>query len=328
MDREMITQIVKASGVSPGEMVLVHFWGEDADKAIANDFVLAVARWGATPLLLQQSRLLNRELFSAASESCYGERYFDLFSQFDAVLDVFTYRPVVLGCEIAESQFALYRRYMARLFSKLTRCKRFAQIRVPTVANAEESGLAPQDYIRRMEQAYRVDYTALATACEAAVARFAGARRVALHTGQGHTLTFDLTDRAWHVDAGDGDWPCGEVYIAPVEDKTQGTVYFETLYLDGARYPQVLLHIRDGAVCGSDQPDVAAFFARQPPENRVVCELGLGMNPQVTDLCGYTVLDEKMHGTFHIAVGDNQLFGGANAATLHLDLVGHGQIEC
>lgn len=33
------------------------------------------------------------------------------------------------------------------------------------------------------------------------------------------------------------------------------------------------------------------------------CELGFGMNPNVTDLCGYTILDEKMCDTFHIAVG-------------------------
>ena len=36
-------------------------------------------------------------------------------------------------------------------------------------------------------------------------------------------------------------------------------------------------------------------------------------NPNVTELCGYTPLDEKMYGTFHIAVGANNMFGGTNA---------------
>lgn len=88
MDKAMISKIVKASGVRAGEMVLVHFWGEDADKQIANDFLAAVAGLGATPVLLQQSRSLNREIFLAAKESCFGQRYFELFSRFDAVLDV------------------------------------------------------------------------------------------------------------------------------------------------------------------------------------------------------------------------------------------------
>ena len=60
----------------------------------------------------------------------------------------------------------LYRRYISQLFEKLVTCRRFAQIRIPTEANAAESGLDPQDYIRRMDRAYDVDYDAVRAACE------------------------------------------------------------------------------------------------------------------------------------------------------------------
>ena len=326
MDRKTISKIVKASGISSGELILVHFWGEDADKEIANNFMAAVADIGATPVLMQQSRSVNRDIFLAAKESCYEEKYFDLFSSFDAVLDVFAYRPVILGYEIDNDKFELYRRYMAQLFSKLMTCRRFTQIRIPTEANAEESGLNPQDYIQRMERAYDIDYPAVYEACRQAKDRFEGAGKVLLRTGEDCELSFELTGRAWHIDAGDGDLPCGEIYIAPVEDKTQGTVYFEVFYLDGVKYEHVLLHIRDGRISGSSQPEITAFFEKQPQENRVVCELGFGMNPNVTDLCGYTVLDEKMCGTFHIAVGANNMFGGTNEASDHIDFIGRGVI--
>lgn len=326
MDRKIISKIVEASGISAGEMVLIHFWGEDADKGIANGFMAAVAETGATPVLLQQSRSVNRDIFLTAKESCFCEQYFDLFTKFDAVLDVFAYRPVILGYEIDENKFELYRRYMARLFSTLVSCTRFVQIRIPTAANAEESGLDPQDYIQRMERAYDIDYAAVYEACKQAKGCFAGVNQVSLRTGEDCELSFDLTDRAWHIDAGDGDLPCGEIYIAPVEDKTQGTVYFETFFLDGAQYEHIQLHIQDGRIINSNRPEIAAFFEKQPQENRVVCELGFGMNPNVTDLCGYTVLDEKMCGTFHIAVGANHMFGGTNVASDHIDFVGRGTI--
>lgn len=326
MDKKVISKIVKATGVSAGEMILVHFWGEDADKEIANSFMAAVAEVGATPVLLQQSRSINRDVFGAAKEDCFGERYFELFGSFDAVLDVFAYRPIILGYDIGEEQFDLYRRYMARMFSKLMQCKRFTQIRIPTEANAEESGLEPQDYIRRMERAYDVDYASIGKMCRGAKERFAGVDRVKVRTGEGCELSLELTGREWHIDAGDGDLPCGEIYIAPVEDKTRGTVWFETFYLDGVKYENVLLRIKDGQVVDSNRPEITAFFEKQPPENRVVCELGLGMNPNVTDLCGYTVLDEKMCGTFHIAVGANNMFGGTNEATDHIDFVGRGTV--
>ena len=43
MTRETIAKIVKASGVSAGELILIHFWGENADKTVADQFAAAVA---------------------------------------------------------------------------------------------------------------------------------------------------------------------------------------------------------------------------------------------------------------------------------------------
>ena len=85
MTCETIAKIVKASGVSAGELILIHFWGENADKTVADQF----AALGASPVVLQQARSVNREIFAGAKESCFDERYFGLFSKFDAVLDVF-----------------------------------------------------------------------------------------------------------------------------------------------------------------------------------------------------------------------------------------------
>ena len=327
MKRETILKIVKASGVSAGELILVHFWGEDSEKEIANSFLAAVAELGATPVLLQQARSINRDIFASAKESCFDERYFELISKFDAVLDVFACQPIVLGYPLEDEQMDLYRRYIAQLFSKLMECKRFAQIRIPTEANAAESGLDPEDYITRMNEAYDVDYETLGAACRQEAEKYVGAEKVVVHTGENCELNLELTGRKWLVDAGDGDLPCGEIYIAPVEDRTNGTVFFEEFWLEDEKYTNVTLQVENGEVTGSSDEAVAKHFAGMPRENRVVCELGLGMNPNVKNLCGYTVLDEKMAGTFHIAVGANVMFGGANQATDHTDFVGRGKAE-
>lgn len=99
MTRETIAKIVKESGVSAGELILIHFWGENADKT--------VAALGASPVVLQQARSVNREIFAGAKESCFDERYFGLFSKFDAVLDVFACQPIVLGYELEDAQMDL-----------------------------------------------------------------------------------------------------------------------------------------------------------------------------------------------------------------------------
>lgn len=80
-------------------------------------------------------------------------------------------------------------------------------------------------------------------------------------------------------------------------------------------------------VVGSNHDAVTAFIQSLSPEKTVVCELGLGMNPNVTDVCGYTVLDEKMADSFHIAIGANNMFGGQNEAKMHMDFVNSGSFE-
>ena len=325
MEYSIIQKIVRGSGICAGERVLIHFWGEDAEKAVANGFMAATASLGATPVLLQQSRSVNRQIFSTADAACFDAAYFRSLGQFDTVLDLFAYQPITLGEPLEEPQQELYRRYIRQLFGALMQSKRFLQIRIPTAANAAESGLDPDDYIRRMQDAYDVDYTGLRQQCSACAASLSCHDRLVLQTGKDHRLTFTLTERKWHIDAGDGDLPCGEIYIAPIEEKTSGSVRFESLHWeDLGKFENVTLQIDQGRVTAASIPEIQRFLEQQPPENTVICELGLGMNPHVSSLCGYTVLDEKMAGTFHIALGANRMFGGENEAAIHLDLVGTG----
>lgn len=328
MKTESIRRIVKASGVTAGETVLIHFWGEDTDKAIANDFIASVASLGATPIFLQQARTINCAIFQNARAECFGDAYFEMFSKFDAVLDVFTYRPIVLGHKLEAEQMALYRKYISNLFYALMKAKHFTQIRIPTAANAEESSLEPAEYVRRMEAAYDISYDELLTECIATKESMECHEQYILRTGEGCELRFDLTDRQWHIDAGDGDWPCGEIYIAPVEDKTNGSLFFEKLYIeDVGVFECVTLTVADGRIVGSNRQAIAAFIQSLSSEETVVCELGLGMNPNITDTCGYTVLDEKMADSFHIAIGANKMFGGRNKAKIHIDFVNEGPFE-
>ena len=325
MKMETIRGIAKASGVHPGELILVHFWGEDEEKHIANQFMCAVAELGAAPILLQQARTMNQSLFAGAADQCFGDKYFEVISSVDAVLDIFSYQPIILGGKIGEQGMARYRTYIARLFHCLMKAKRFAQIRIPTRANAEESGLEEEEYIWRMQNAYDVDYDQLQVACERYRKELMNRGQLTLRTGADCQLEFELSGREWHIDAGDGDWPCGEIYIAPVEEYTRGDVYFECLHLEEQGVcEQVIIHVEGGRAVSSSHKAVDKLLRELSGENSVVCELGFGMNPNVKDLCGYRVLDEKMAGTFHIALGANHMFGGKNAAPMHLDLVGAG----
>lgn len=327
MNKEIITKIVKATGISQGELVLVHFWGEDSEKEFANEFMAAIASIGASPVFLQQSRIINGRIFKNAKTSCYNEKYFELVKNFDTVLDLFAYQPIVLGCELPQEQLKIYKRYMSELFSKLVNIKRFIQIRLPTEANADESNLDPQDFICRLDSAYDIDYELLKNQCREAVSKFIDVKRISVHTGDDCVLRMNLDGRQWHIDAGNGDLPCGEIYIAPNESESNGNIYFKEFYLNGKKYENVSIKVEKGEICACDNVEVDAFFSELPTADRTVCEFGIGMNPNIKELCGYSVFDEKMSGTFHIAIGANYMFGGTNKSSNHIDFVGYGNLE-
>jgi leucyl aminopeptidase (aminopeptidase T) len=50
----------------------------------------------------------------------------------------------------------------------------------------------------------------------------------------------------------------------------------------------------------------------------LIAEVGIGVNPSAR-LTGNSILDEKSLGTAHVAFGGNTGFGGANAASVHID---------
>jgi len=328
MEKELLTRIAAASGISRGELVLIQFWGEDKDVGIMHAAAEAAVALGASPVEIQQSRSVNARRFTEFGEGAFGESYFKFMSNFDAVIDIFSYRPVVIESFPDGFKSDEYQKYMSSLFGALSKAKRFTQIRIPTEENAKESGLSFKEYSNRMYAAMDIDYSALRNECEKAVSGLRKKSELVLTTGYIHKLRFELKDRKWFIDAGDGDIPAGEVYIAPIEGKTNGAVYFETLYAgDWGKFRNIILSIKNGVILSSNNDELNEHLSKMDESFKIVCELGFGKNPNVKDLCGFTVLDEKTNGTFHIAIGNNTMFGGQNDVPLHMDFVGVGIID-
>lgn len=326
-ERNIIKKLVKGIGVTEGENVLLHFWGEDNDLTLLHDFANEIVAAGASPIKLQQSRTVNAELFRNAKDSCFSEGYFKQFDHIDTVIDIFMYRPVILKEELEDEQMNIYRQYMRNIFSHLMKVKKFVQLRVPTDENAKDSSLDPEIFKERMLKAYDIDYDMLKSKCKEKIKEIKDNKSVIIRTGDKDELSLSLEGRDWLIDAGDGDLPCGEISIAPVEELTEGSVYFDKLYAgDAGTYNGIRFIIKKGRLVSSNNEDFNSFLNLLPDNANVICEFGIGMNPNITELIGYTVLDEKMAGTFHIAIGDNTMFGGNNSSPLHMDFVGMGEV--
>ena len=187
-------------------------------------------------------------------------------------------------------------------------------------------GITPEVFIAGMQ----ADYTAVAETTHSLAAAVADASTVTVETPAGTDLRVDVRGRSWQTDTGAvttpgafSNLPAGEIFIAPTS--AAGTVV-----IDGTMRPRGLLEetpvrfdVDDGQVAAISDPAVAAQVeeaaAAVGDAASNFAELGIGTNLGVTELVGSVLLDEKMAGTVHVAIGDNAGIGGDVEAPLHLD---------
>src|SRR5262249_22759822 len=148
-----------------------------------------------------------------------------------------------------------------------------------------------------------------------------------------------LDGRTAHADGGIAapgeiiNIPTGEAYIAPIEHIAEGSVVINGSF-PGADLPadkEVVLTFERGRLkleaCSFPQNGAGAYckklissaLAHDPAVH--IGELGIGLNPGIQSVAGLTILDEKVCGTAHIAIGANAVFGGQISAPYHVDMV-------
>lgn len=119
--------------------------------------------------------------------------------------------------------------------------------------------------------------------------------------------------------------PAGEIFTAPVETSANGQIYFDLpcMYHYGKRVHGVTFVFRNGKVVKYDvksgKKNFEDVLSHASGKKTTIAELGIGTNPNARPTGGMIIVDEKILGTIHIAIGSNKLYGGTNEATMHWD---------
>jgi aminopeptidase len=209
----------------------------------------------------------------------------------------------------------------------------------PTPAQAAAFGLEWAVLSEMFWRSLDVDYGELQRRADLLSAALEGARHVRITSAKGTDLTLGIEGRPLDKDVGLvgretqlSNLPAGEVCLAPREDQADGTVVFDLAFWDGRRVEdlEVLFSGGRAELLGAAREfefarDVVAAATEGAD---VIGELGIGTNPAVGEPCGYTLTDEKILGTVHLALGDNEMLGGTNTSSLHWDMmVLHPSVE-
>lgn len=117
-----------------------------------------------------------------------------------------------------------------------------------------------------------------------------------------------------------------EVYIAPIEDSTEGTFVCDaSCSMIGLINEPIKITFRKGKAVSIEGGQEANKLREilegvNDPTAYVACEIAFGLNPKAR-IVGDIIEDEGKYGTGHVALGNNVGFGGKNNVPLHVDMV-------
>jgi aminopeptidase len=144
--------------------------------------------------------------------------------------------------------------------------------------------------------------------------------------GPGTDLTLNVAGRTFVAADGRHNMPDGEFFTGPVEDSVNGEVMFSYPAVYGGReVAGVKLRFRDGQVVDASAERNEEFLLKTLDTDegaRRLGELGIGTNYGIDRFTKEILLDEKIGGTIHLAVGMSYPeTGGQNNSAVHWDMV-------
>ncbi len=139
-------------------------------------------------------------------------------------------------------------------------------------------------------------------------------------------ISMRVGGRVWINSDGHKNFPSGEVFTGPLEDSVNGHVRytFPTAHL-GHEVDDVQLTFMDGRVVQANAARGVDFLQTMLDSDagaRTLGEVAIGNNYGVQQFTRNTLYDEKIGGTFHLALGNSYPeTGGANVSAVHWDMV-------
>jgi aminopeptidase len=202
----------------------------------------------------------------------------------------------------------------------------------PTEALAAQAGMELAPYTQFLSTALFLDrldpagaWQELSDRQQALADELSNASEIRIEA-EGTDLRLRVDGRRWINSDGRRNMPSGEVFTGPLEDSADGTIRFTVPTSPrGVQVTGVELTFAAGEVilarAAEGQEYLDAALATDPGA-RFLGELGIGTNVGIDRATGHILLDEKMAGTIHLALGRSYPeTGGVNSSALHWDLI-------
>lgn len=227
--------------------------------------------------------------------------------------------------EKIDSAKIVRRRRAIRPAHELMNTKRWCATFFPSLALAERAGMPLREFEDAFFETVNQDWGELQE-IGVHLANTLNQTSTIKIEGDATDLEFSIQDRTAVPGCGRFNMPDGEVYTAPVEDSAQGRVFFDLpVDFEGHWIKDAFLEFEAGKVVNYGAAEGESALGRLLAADEGACQLGefaIGINYAMTRSLGHIALDEKIGGTFHLAIGFSPPgTGGVNQSAIHFDFV-------
>jgi aminopeptidase len=313
--------------VKPGEKVMIAFI-ELETYPLVQAIYQASIQAGAYPQVQFLSEELNRVLLKYGTTEqigwvpeieAFGMEWADVYFGLRGAhnLDVLW--------DVPAEKLALLRKAMGKISTLRWQKTRWCLLRVPNAALAQQAGVDEGTITEMFFNACLLDWQSLRQEWQRWAARLSQAKQVRV-VGKGTDLSFSVAGRGWEVADGHLNMPDGEIATSHVESSLHGTIYFVFPGVLGGRLMHDIRltweHGRLVDATASTNQDFLQSVVNTDPGASLIGEFAIGTNPEVKIFCKDILLDEKIDGTIHIALGRAYpSVGGTNQSAIHWDII-------
>lgn len=316
-----------STGVQPGERVMIAM-GEVESFPLVRAVYEAAIRAGAFPQVQFLSETLRHALLKHGTAEqagwtpeieAYGMAWADVYFGIRGAHNLHEHWDVAAG-RVALSQAA-----QGKISALRWQQTRWCLARVPNPYFAQQAEADLDTIMDMFLDACLIDWPVEAEKWRSWAEKLGRTSeiRIAAHDTD---LSFSVAGRRWLAGDGKINMPDGEVFTAPVPETVDGQIYFEhPAVLGSTIFRELRLRWQQGVLVeatSSTNQDVLRAIVRSDAGASRIGEFAFGANPALTHFCTDMLIDEKIGGTVHIALGRAYpACGGDNASAIHWDIV-------
>jgi aminopeptidase len=195
----------------------------------------------------------------------------------------------------------------------------------PTSSLAQEAEMSTEEFEDFVFNSTNIDWAKTSEKLQKVQKLMSSGTEISI-IGEETDIKFSTKGRKYVVADGSCNMPDGEIFTAPVEDSTEGTIAFSYPSIYGGREVDgIKLEFKKGKIIKSTaekNQDFLRTMISTDEGSLKLGEFGIGLNPGIIRHVKNTLFDEKQNQTIHLAIGSAYPeCGGVNKSAVHWDLI-------